>query len=100
MAADGGGDGLEVAFVGADNEVVSAHGSLDHAGVHDAGGRGGELAGQGRAKNAGPFWIPLGVFFKNESDYQLVTNSTALSKQAIGRLYQVDPATAKFLELP
>jgi hypothetical protein len=60
----------------------------------------GDLAGQVRAKNAGPFWITLDVFFKNESDYQLVTNSTALSKQAIGRLYRVDPATVKYFELP
>ena len=60
----------------------------------------GELASQVRSKNAGPFWITLDVFFKNKTDYQLVTNSTVLSKQAIGRLYQVDPATVKYFELP
>jgi hypothetical protein len=60
----------------------------------------GELAGQVRSKNAGPFWITLDVFFKTESDYQLVTTSTALSQQAVGRLYHVDPATVKYFELP
>jgi hypothetical protein len=30
----------------------------------------GELASQVRAKNAGPFWITLDVFFGSESDYR------------------------------
>ncbi|HYZ56447.1 MAG TPA: DUF4387 domain-containing protein [Streptosporangiaceae bacterium] len=60
----------------------------------------GELASQVRAKNAGPFWITLDVFFTNESGYRLVTNSTVLSQQAIGHLYRVDPATVKYFELP
>ena len=60
----------------------------------------GEVASQVRSKNAGPFWITLDVFFGNESDYQLVTSSSVLSKQAIGRLYRVDPATVKYFELP
>jgi Domain of unknown function (DUF4387) len=60
----------------------------------------GELAGQVRSKNAGPFWITLDVFFKSEADYQLVIHSAALSPQAVGRLYHVDPATVKYFELP
>ena len=60
----------------------------------------GELAGQVRSKNAGPFWITLDIFFKNEPDYQFVTRSAVLSPQAIGRLYRVDPATVRYFELP
>jgi hypothetical protein len=60
----------------------------------------GELASQVRSKNAGPFWITLDVFFRNQSDYELVTQSAALSQEAIGRLYRVDPATVKYFELP
>ncbi len=60
----------------------------------------GEVADQVRSKNAGPFWITLDVFFKNEAGYQLVTSSAALSQQAIARLYQVDPTTVKYFELP
>jgi hypothetical protein len=60
----------------------------------------GELASQVRAKNAGPFWITLDVFFGSESDYRLVTRSAALSAPVIGRLYRVDPATVKYFELP
>ncbi len=60
----------------------------------------GELADQVRSKNAGPFWITLDVFFKSEADYQFVINSAALSKEAIARLYHVDPASVKYFELP
>jgi hypothetical protein len=60
----------------------------------------GEVASQVRAKNAGPFWITLDVFFASESDYRLVTRSAVLSEPAIGRLYRVDPATVKYFELP
>ena len=60
----------------------------------------GELADQVRSKNAGPFWITLDVFFRSEPDYTFVTTSGVLSPQAIGRLYQVDPATVKYFQLP
>jgi Domain of unknown function (DUF4387) len=60
----------------------------------------GELAAQVRSKNAGPFWITMDVFFSSEPDYTFVTTSGVLSPQAIGRLYQVDPATVKCFELP
>ena len=60
----------------------------------------GELADQVRSKNAGPFWITLDIFFKDERGYRLVANSTVLSQQVIGQLYQVDPATVKYFELP
>lgn len=60
----------------------------------------GDLASQIRSKNAGPFWITLDIFFKDEADYRFVTTSAALSQQAIARLYQVDPATVKYFELP
>jgi hypothetical protein len=44
-AADGGGDGRQIAFVGADDEVAAAQGAFDDAGVDDVGGAG--AAGQG-----------------------------------------------------
>jgi hypothetical protein len=60
----------------------------------------GELATQVRSKNAGPFWITLDVFFATEPAYRLVTGSAALSPQAVACLYQVDPATVEYFELP
>ena len=60
----------------------------------------GELASQVRSKNAGPFWITLDIFFASRADYRFVTGSAALSRQAVGRLYRVDPETVKYFELP
>ena len=65
-----------------------------------SGGTLGELAEQVRAKNAGPFWLTLDVFFRNAQDYEFVTGSGILSPQLIGRLYRVDPASVKYFELP
>ena len=50
-AADGCGDGREIAFVGADDEVVAAQGTFDDAGVDDVGGAG--AAGEG-SRGPGP----------------------------------------------
>jgi hypothetical protein len=60
----------------------------------------GELADQVRAKNAGPFWLTLDVFFRSAQDYEFVTGSGILSPQAIGRLYRVDPGSVKCFQLP
>jgi uncharacterized protein DUF4387 len=60
----------------------------------------GELAEQVRAKNAGPFWLTLDVFFRSAKDYEFVTGSGILSPSAIGRLYRVDPARVQYFELP
>jgi hypothetical protein len=50
-AADGGGNGLEVAGVGANDQVAAAQGSLDDACVDSVGGG---RAGGERAGGAGP----------------------------------------------
>ena len=60
----------------------------------------GELAGQIRSKNAGPFWVTLDVFFASEPDYLLAVGSGALSGETVAALYRVDPATVKYFELP
>lgn len=60
----------------------------------------GELAAQVRAKNAGPFWITLDVFFHSLADYELVTTSGVLAADAVARLYQVDAASVRYFELP
>ena len=60
----------------------------------------GELAGQIRSKNAGPFWVTLDVFFASEPDYLRAVGSGALSGETVAALYRVDPATVKYFELP
>src|ERR1700722_18445230 len=47
VAADGRGDGRQVAFVGADYEVAAPEGAFDDAGVDDVGGAGAPGEGSG-----------------------------------------------------
>lgn len=59
----------------------------------------GDLAGEVRSKNAGPFWITMDIFFKNAADYDLVMGSGFLTRETIGRIYKVDPACIKCFEI-
>jgi hypothetical protein len=60
----------------------------------------GEIAAVVRSKNAGPFWITLDVFFRNDADFALVRDAGVLTTEKIGELYGVDPALVKRFELP
>jgi hypothetical protein len=60
----------------------------------------GELAAQVRSKNAGPFWLTLDIFLRNEPDYRYLVDSGVLTPERIGALYKVDPATVQSFELP
>jgi hypothetical protein len=59
-----------------------------------------DLAELVRSKNAGPFWITLDVFFASTADYDLVEASGVLTRDTIGKLYQVDPAIVQLYHLP
>jgi len=60
----------------------------------------GEVAAVVRSKNAGPFWMTLDVFFRNDADFAHVRDSGVLTAKRIGELYGVDPALVKRFELP
>ena len=46
-----------------------------------------------RAKNAGPFWITLDLFFDGEDSYARFRDAPALSPEAVAKIYGVDPRT-------
>ena len=48
-----------------------------------------------RSKNAGPFWITLDLFFDGEDNYARFSNAPALSAEAVGSVYGVDPAQVR-----
>src|SRR3977135_1403339 len=60
----------------------------------------GNIASVVRSKNAGPFWLTLDVFFRDDEDFEHVRRSNVLNAQNVGRLYLVDPALVKVFELP
>ena len=60
----------------------------------------GEIAEVVRSKNAGPFWITLDVFFRNDADFAQVKDAKELGPEQIGELYGVDPTSVKIFQLP
>lgn len=60
----------------------------------------GQLAEEVRSKNAGPFWMTLDIFLASYDDYELLVDSGAVTPEAIGRLYQVEPADVRIFEMP
>lgn len=60
----------------------------------------GGLAEHVRSKNAGPFWLTLDVFLRNERDFEFLLESGAITATAIGQLYGVDPQFVQIYEIP
>lgn len=48
-----------------------------------------------RSKNAGPFWITLDLSFSDQLAFEHYANAPQLQPEAIGVLYDVDPALVK-----
>jgi len=48
-----------------------------------------------RSKNAGPFWVTVDLFFASAEDYARYGNHPALGREAVARLYDVDPVQVK-----
>jgi hypothetical protein len=59
----------------------------------------GDFAETVRAKNAGPFWLTLDIFFEDDGAYQRVADSPRLSPEAIAREYRVDAAKVSIFRL-
>ncbi|BDZ40015.1 DUF4387 domain-containing protein [Microbacterium suwonense] len=53
-----------------------------------------------RSKNAGPFWITLDLFVKDDAAYEIVADESFLDEQRVGEIYRVDPATIRMFRLP
>jgi hypothetical protein len=60
----------------------------------------GQLAEEVRSKNAGPFWMTLDIFLRNDADYEYLLASGQLSEEHIGRLYEVDRGSVQIFTLP
>ena len=51
-----------------------------------------------RSKNSGPFEITMDIIFKNPEDYQKFKNSNVLTKEWVGKTYNVDDKQIYCLE--
>jgi hypothetical protein len=55
----------------------------------------GEVCRYVRSKNAGPFWVTIDLFFKDDASFGKYHASEAISARRIGEAYGVDPALVK-----
>src|SRR5437660_3626082 len=60
----------------------------------------GDFAETVRAKNAGPFWLTLDIFFDDDDAYQRVADSPRLSPDVIANEYRVDPGKVSIFRIP
>ena len=49
-----------------------------------------------RSKNAGPFWVTIDLFFKDDESFRKYHASEAISPRRIAEAYGVDPALVKY----
>ncbi|MEV6717413.1 DUF4387 domain-containing protein [Lentzea sp. NPDC051208] len=57
----------------------------------------GDLALEVRSKNAGPFWVTMEVFLRDEAGY---TRAAVLSEETIARLYDVRAEDVQIFRIP
>ena len=50
-----------------------------------------------RSKNAGPFWVTVDLFFRDEETYRRYRDSPSIGPELFARLYGTDPALVKHL---
>ncbi len=54
-----------------------------------------ELCRHVRSKNAGPFWVTVDLFFRDEAIYRRYRDAPALGPALFARLYGADPALVR-----
>lgn len=52
-----------------------------------------------RSKNAGPFWITIDIFLESNEDYMKLKNCHNLTKESIGRIYDIASESIKIFHV-
>lgn len=53
-----------------------------------------------RAKNAGPYWVTIDIFFNDAETFQTCRNAAVLSAESIAAVYGIKPNMVKRFEVP
>ncbi|GAA4557073.1 DUF4387 domain-containing protein [Pseudonocardia xishanensis] len=59
-----------------------------------------DVCRQVRSKVAGPFWVTIDLMFDTQENYDQYAESPALSAEAIGAIYRIDPAAISLYPVP
>lgn len=60
----------------------------------------GAIASQVRSKNAGPFWLTVDIFLPDDATYARVAAAPGTRADAVGLLFDIEPATVRVFHLP
>lgn len=58
------------------------------------------LAHEVRSKNAGPFWVTMEMFMKDEAGYEIVADESFINESVIADLYGIDVSVIQFFRIP
>ena len=59
-----------------------------------------DLATEVRSKNAGPFWVTMELFLRDEAGYAVAADPTYLDEEVVARLYGVPAAGVEIFRIP
>lgn len=60
----------------------------------------GDLALEVRSKNAGPFWVTMELFMRDDEGYRIVADEAFLNEQVVADLYRVEAGTVRMYRIP
>ena len=59
-----------------------------------------DLADEVRSKNAGPFWVTMELFMRDDDGYRVVADESFIDERVIADLYRVDESTIQIFRIP
>ncbi|SFJ94960.1 protein of unknown function [Amycolatopsis sacchari] len=59
-----------------------------------------DLAHEVRSKNAGPFWVTMEVFLRDEEGYRIAADESFLNERVVADLYRVDADSVQLFRIP
>ncbi|WP_432251761.1 DUF4387 domain-containing protein [Streptomyces sp. HNM1019] len=59
-----------------------------------------DLAHEIRSKNAGPFWVTLELFMRDEDGYRIAADPDLLNERTIAELYHVEESAVALYRIP
>jgi hypothetical protein len=60
----------------------------------------GDFAIEIRSKNAGPFWVTMETFMRDDAGYAIAADEALINETMIGTLYGVPPESVKIFRIP
>ena len=59
-----------------------------------------DLAHEVRSKNAGPFWVTMELFMRDDDGYRIVADESFLNERVIAELYRVEADSVQLFRIP